>query len=42
MYIEAFTDGVMLSGSPPELQINRALQLIWFTEARKEMRMAMP
>ena len=37
--VEAFTDGVMPSGSLIKLQINRGLRLIWSTEARREMRM---
>ena len=37
MSVEAFTYGMMLSGSSLELHINCSLQLIWSTEARQEM-----
>ena len=37
--VEAFTDRVMLSGSSLKFYINRGLQLIWSTEARRDMRM---
>ena len=32
--VEAFTDGVMSSGSLLDMQINRSLRLIWYNETR--------
>ena len=41
-FVEAFTNGVVSSGSLLELYINRGLRLFCSTEASMEMRMAVP